>query len=93
MNLKLNPISFALNVILKCTTFFELNNAFIHYSKIFSEITDQNLITLRDKLLKKVGLIFTDNTIIINDQKKWEKIALIERINLNMPSTTNSLES
>ena len=93
VNLKLNPISFALNVILKCTTLFELNNAFIHYSKIFSEITDQNLITLRDKLLKKVGLIFTDNTIIINDQKKWEKIALIERINLNMPSTTNSLES
>ena len=59
----------------------------------FSEITDPNLITLRDKLLKKVGLIFTDNTIIINDQKKWKKFALIERINLNMPSTTNSLES
>ena len=93
VNLKLNTISFALNVILKCTTLFELNNALIHYSNIFSEMTDPNLIALRDKLLKKVGLIFTENTIIINDQKKWEKIALIERINLKMPSTTNSLES
>lgn len=74
VNLKLNSISFSLNVILKCTTLFQHNNAFIHYSKFFSEITDPNLITLRDKLLKKVGLIFTDNTIINNDQKKFSKM-------------------
>lgn len=93
VNLKLNSISFALNTILKCTTNFEINNAFNHYSKIFSTITDPKLLKLRDQLLKKVGLSFIDGEFYITNFTKWQKVALIERVKLIMPSTTNSLES
>ena len=91
-NMKYSSFSYGIGNILKSSTEFELNNALNFYSKLFSKI-DRNDIALRNKLLKKVGLVFEDKQISIKDEVKFSKFSLYKRIKLKMPSTTNSLES
>lgn len=90
LNLK---ISFTLNTIIKCTTNYEISNAFNHYSKIISTNMDLYLLRFRDQLLKKIDLSFIDGEIYITNFAKWQKVSLIERVKLMMPSTNNSLVS
>lgn len=92
VNLKYNQFSYAVNEIIKCSTEFELKNALNYYSKKLSEI-NPNDSQNRDKLLKKVGLIFSNNKIEIGNEEKWSKFSMCRRVGLKLPSTTNSLEA
>ena len=94
-NLGFNIISYGISIIIKSATDFELRNALEFYSRKFSELTFENDINLRDRLLKKAGLKFCNltNKIIFNDIEKWKKVSLFERVKLKLPSTTNSLEA
>lgn len=92
-NLKMNYIAFGIRVIIKSCTQFEFDNSIKLYSKLFSSITNPSDIQLRDRLLRKAGLIFIQNKICIKDFQKWRKFSLLERTKIKLPSTTNSLES
>lgn len=93
VSLKFNKISFAISTILKCGSLFDLNNALIFYSDIFSNFTDPEDVKLRDNLLQKVGLSYENGLILINDDKRWREVSMLERADIKMPSTTNSLEA
>lgn len=43
--------------------------------------------------LEKVGLLFIDNQIFIDDEKRWDEVSMVERCFYQMPSTTNTLEA
>ena len=92
-SLKFNKFSFAITTILKCCSLFELNNAFIFYSEIFQKVTDPNEIKHRDNLLSKVGLKIESGIILIDDEKRWKEVSMLERAGIKLPSTTNSLEA
>lgn len=92
-SLKYNEFSYDVSNILKCCSKEDLQNSLLTYSEIFGCIIEPEKKTLRDKMLKKVGLIYEDNSIVIKDEKLWEKVSLFKRMPFKMPSTTNSLES
>ncbi len=93
VNLIFNFIAYGIGIIIKRCTQFEFNNSINFYSRPFSDIQNPGQIALRDRLLKKAGLKFVNNRIIINDEDKWKRISLLERVNIKLPPTTNSLES
>ena len=92
-SLTYNEFSYDISNILKCCSKEDLQNSFLTYSELFGCVIEPEKKILRDKILKKVGLIFEDNSIIIKDEKLWKKVSLFERMPFKMPSTTNSLES
>lgn len=46
----------------------------------------------RNKLLKKVRLVFEKNLILIENDELWKKVSMIERVSMKMPSTASALE-
>lgn len=92
-NLKFNEYAFAVEQIVKCATQEEFDNCLLFYSEIFSYTIDKEQIKKRKKALSKVGLVFNDGLISIQDDDLWEKVSVLKRIQYKIPTTTNSLES
>ena len=61
-----------------------LNGDEKHDNKIMNDI---------NRSLKKVGLTFTKDDIMIIDDLKWKSVSMFHRVKTRMPSTTNALES
>ncbi len=92
-NLKFNEYAFAVENIVKCATQTEFDNAIIFYSELFSYTFDEQKIKKRDKALSKVGLVYKEGFILIENDSLWEKVSVLKRIPYKLPTTTNSLES
>ena len=93
VSLKKSKYSYAIKNIITCCSKQELHNCLMFYSEVFSYDVDLVEIKQRNKLLKKVGLVFQKNLILIENDDLWEKISMIQRVEQNMPSTTNALEA
>ena len=93
VSLKCNCFSFQLGNLLSCSSQFEFEKLLSVYSEAIGYITDEETMKSIQKTLQKAGLCFSNKEIIINDQKKWEKVSMLKRIEARMPSTTNSLEA
>lgn len=59
-SIKYNQFSYAIGNIVKSSSPDDLENAFIFYSRMFTEVTEPAQKILRDKALKKDGLKFVD---------------------------------
>lgn len=93
VSLKISKYSYAIKNIISCSSKQELHNSLMFYSDLFCYDIDPSCIKKRNKLLKKVGLKFEKNLIMIEDDNLWEQISMVERVKLKMPSITNALES
>jgi len=93
VSLRFSNYSYAVGELLKCASLFDSENAFTEFSNIFSKISKEEDIIELNKILGKVGLNFADKSINLVDEKRWNQVSMLARINYKMPSTTNSLES
>ena len=93
VSLKFNEVTYLLGNLIKCTTEFEYEKAKNFLEKTFSTITNKKTIALLNATLKKVGLKRNGNIITIEDEERWDSVAMIHRLKYRMPSTTNALES
>lgn len=93
--LKYKDYSYELSTLIRCTSEFEFDNSKIVFGKNFNKIIEKNPDELENinKALKKIGLTFSNKLIKIENQEKWEKVSMLQRIGFQMPSTTNSLEA
>lgn len=92
-NFKLNEFSYDISNILKCSSTEELQTAFLFYSEFFQDVTDEEDIDLLNKLLTNIGLSFESETLLVTNDKRWKEVSLFERVSMQMPTTTNSLEA
>ena len=93
VSLRFSAHSYAIGKILRCTTIFELNNALTTFSILFSKITDPDEMADLNKALGKVGLEFADGSLNLVNQRRFDQVSMLSRVEYRMPSTTNSLES
>ena len=93
VSLKAKPFSFQIGQIIKCKCIKDLNAILMQYSEDFAKIEDPSLKKQLDQTLEKIGMIYKNGVLVIANQNKWEKVSMIERIKMSMPSTTNSLEA
>ena len=93
VSLRYSPYSYAVGELLKCTSLLDHNNALTEFSNRFAKITDANDLKELNNVLEKIGMNFADGSINLVNQKRWDQVSMLSRINFRMPSTTNSLES
>ena len=81
--------------ILKCKSEYELDKQFKVFSQKFLEICSKdNEEFLKINIsLQKIGLIFFDGQISIENCERYEEVSMLERCKFRMPSTTNTLEA
>lgn len=94
-NLKNKDYSFEIERLIKCESNLDLFNCTQIFSNKFSEICAQNneeFININASL-SKVGLVFLNNQICIQNPKRWNEVSLAVRCQARMPSTTNTLEA
>ena len=97
VSLKYNEHTYLLSMLIKATTQEEYDAAFAFITQKYETIdwNNKKLVRLLKSLLKKVGLMYDSKTkrLSILDKERWEGVALLYRVPLHMPSTTNALES
>ena len=93
VSLKCKVFSFQLGKLLSCSSQIEFDSLRRLYSSALCFIDDHDTLKQIQSTLFKAGLCFDSKEIIIVDDKKWEKVSMLKRIEARMPSTTNSLES
>lgn len=93
VSLHYSPYSYAASELLKCSSLFELNNALTVFSDCFAKITEESELCALNNVLNKIGMNFAEKSLNLVDQKRWDQVSMLSRINFRMPSTTNSLES
>ncbi len=71
----------------------ELDTLMKLYSDEFALITDPLDKRKLGIQLHKVGLVFDNGELKIDEEEKWNKVSMLARIPTRMPSTTNSLEA
>ena len=93
VSLHYSAYSYVAGELVKCASSSDLQKAISSFNENFSEIqTDAELKEL-NAVLNKIGMQFKDSKIQIIDQKRWNEVSILSRIDFRMPSTTNSLES
>lgn len=93
VSLKYSQYSYVVGELLKCTSLLDHNNALTEFSNRFAKISDANELRELNNVLEKIGMNFADGSINLVNQKRWDQVSMLSRINFKMPSTTNSLES
>ena len=93
VSLRFSSYSFAATKLIKAESEIDLNNYKAEFSKTFAAIEDEQELNDLNKILGKIGMQFSDGKINVIDEKRWNQVSLLSRIDLKMPSTTNSLES
>ena len=70
-----------MEILIKAASAFELNNAFETFSEKFDQITIETPSEIKkiNAALKKVGLLFKEKKIIINDYDRWEEVSMFCR--------------
>lgn len=86
---------YQIKYLLRVTSNFEWENSIDYFSKSFKKICDKNPeeILKINNTLEKAGLFFDGNIIFIENDELWDEVSMHRRVNYNMPSTTNTLES
>lgn len=81
--------------LIQCTSQIDFQNAIECFSMQFSQICIENPDEFLkiNSILSKIGLVFIDGQISIENELKWNKVSLLKRIDYHMPSTTNTLEA
>lgn len=94
-NIKNTNYAYEIRNLVRCTSLYDIQNSNQIYSEKFKEIIEKNPEELPkiNLALKKIGLTFCGDQIVILKKDKWDKFSLYERIKYHMPSTTNSLEA
>ena len=86
-----------LSSLIKCTTQEEYDATLTYIIQQYEKIdwNNKKLVSLLISLLKKAGLKYEHHTNMLKvvDKDPWDSIALIFRVQLKMPSTTNALEA
>ena len=93
VSLKFNEFSYCAGILVKCASLLDLNKALASFAEDFTKIKDEAELKELNKVLGKIGMHFSENTINITDPGRWKQVSMLCRIEHKMPSTTNSLES
>ena len=93
VSLKFNQFTFLLNKFIKAASEKDSEYAKTLMINEYRQITDTEKLKIMQKTLKKVGLMFINESIEIVDSERWNSVSMLYRKTLKMPSTTNSLES
>ena len=93
VSLKSKPFSYQVGQIIKCKCKKDSKKLLKQYSEDFAKIDDTSLKKQLEQALGKIGMCYNNGVLFITDQKRWEKVSMLERIKMKMPSTTNALES
>jgi hypothetical protein len=78
--------------LVKCRTAREFDLLKEAYEEEFVSVTDASRGQLLDKTLRKAGLCYADHKITIVNRTNWDPVSIWKRVDLRMPTTTNSLE-
>ena len=94
-SLKNFDFSYEVIQLVRCESEFEFINCKNFFAQKFIEIchTNEEQYEKINLALEKVGLLFIDNQIIIDNEKRWGEVSMVERCFYHMPSTTNTLEA
>jgi hypothetical protein len=96
VSLKLRMWSEEIGNLIRCRVVGDYGRLCAEYEPRFAEaITDPNSPQGKHllKMLRMVGLGMTNGRIGVDDQVKWDAISMIKRVEVNLPSTSNALES
>ena len=93
VSLRTLPFSYQVGQLVTCKCTKDLSVLLEQYAKDFSEITDDVIKKQMNKALQKIGMQFENGVIMINNENRWKKVSMLERVKMRMPSTTNTLEA
>ena len=97
VSLKYNEHTYLLSTLIRCTTQEEYDATMTYIIQQYESFdwNNKKSASLLRSVLKKVGLKYEvhKSQLQVVDKERWESIALIFRVPLKMPSTTNALES
>jgi hypothetical protein len=93
LSLKLKEFSLPVGNLVKCRTGDEFADLRTMYENEFRDVRDARRRQLLARTLRKAGLAFIEEKIVIADEARWAAISMWKRVDTRMPSTTNSLEA
>lgn len=92
VSLKSRIFSHELGILVSCRSQHEFEFLKKAYEERLREESDE-IIRGATLTLFKAGMCYEEGEIKIIDEKRWNQVSMIKRIDARMPSTTNSLES
>ena len=79
--------------IMACRCVKDLDALLCQYANDFSKIKEEQAKKQLNKTLSKIGMTFENGVLSINNENRWKRVSMIERVKMKMPSTTNTLEA
>ncbi|KAK8854278.1 hypothetical protein M9Y10_016837 [Tritrichomonas musculus] len=95
VSIKKMDYSFEAITLIKCTSQQDLESEKSLFTNKFKKFCTENSGELKkiNKVLKKIGLLYINDQIIIQNQSRCDEVSMLQRRLCKMPSTTNTLES